>query len=101
MSNKRLVACTSTGCIEYAPERYRKYNIDFIRVHILFEDKEYIEGLDFDAEAFYKKLEGKDIDEICVDIVSFDFSISSDTRWTFDSLYEEAKKDLDSLELVD
>ena len=57
MSNKRLVACTSTGCIEYAPERYRKYNIDFIRVHILFEDKEYIEGLDFDAEAFYKKLE--------------------------------------------
>lgn len=57
MSNKRLVACTSTGCIEYAPERYRKYNIDFIRVHILFEGKEYIEGLDFDAEAFYKKLE--------------------------------------------
>ena len=57
MSNKRLVACTSTGCIEYAPERYRKYDIDFIRVHILFEDKEYIEGLDFDAEAFYKKLE--------------------------------------------
>ena len=57
MSNKRLVACTSTGCIEYAPERYRKYDIDFIRVHILFEGKEYIEGLDFDAEAFYKKLE--------------------------------------------
>ena len=57
MSNKRLVACTSTGCIEYAPERYRKYDIDFIRVHILFEGKEYIEGLDFDAEGFYKKLE--------------------------------------------
>lgn len=51
--------------------------------------------------AFNKKLEGKDIDEICIDIVSFDFSTSSDTRWTFDSLYEEAKKDIDSMELVD
>ncbi len=57
MSNKRLVACTSTGCIEYAPERYKKYDIDIIRVHILFEGKEYLEGLDFDVVEFYKKLE--------------------------------------------
>lgn len=50
---------------------------------------------------FNKKLEGKDRDKICIDIVSFDFSTSPDTRWTFDSLYEEAKKDIDSIELVD
>ena len=57
MAIKRKVMCTSTGCIEYAPERYRKYDIDIIRVHVNFQGKEYLEGLDLDPVAFYKELE--------------------------------------------
>ena len=54
---KTKVMCTSTGCIEYAPERYRKMGIDIIRVHVLFEGKEYLEGLDLDPVDFYDRLE--------------------------------------------
>ncbi len=54
---KRGVMCTSTGCIEYAPERYRKYDIDIIRIHVLFQGKEYLEGYDLDPVDFYKELE--------------------------------------------
>lgn len=54
---KRRVMCTSTGCIEYAPERYRDLGIDIIRVHVFFEGKEYLEGLDLDPVAFYDRLE--------------------------------------------
>ena len=57
MENKRKVMCTSTGCIEYAPERYRKYDIDIIRIHVNFQGKEYLEGLDLDPVEFYKELE--------------------------------------------
>ena len=57
MDNKRLVMCTSTGCIEYAPERYHTRNIDIIRVHLHFQGKEYLEGPDFDADKFYQELE--------------------------------------------
>ena len=57
MGNKRLVMCTSTGCIEYAPKRYRDYNIDIIRVHVHFKGKEYLEGPDLDPVAFYRELE--------------------------------------------
>ena len=28
MLGKRKVMCTSTGCLDYAPERYKKYDID-------------------------------------------------------------------------
>ena len=54
---KTKIMCTSTGCIEYAPERYRKMGIDIIRVHVLFEGKEYLEGLDLDPVDFYDRLE--------------------------------------------
>ena len=58
METKRKVFCTSTGCIEYAPERYKKYNIGIIRIHVNFKGKEYLEGFDLDPVAFYKELEG-------------------------------------------
>ena len=51
------IMCTSTGCIEYAPERYHNLGIDIIRVHIFFEGKEYLEGIDLDPAEFYAKLE--------------------------------------------
>ncbi|MBQ7387388.1 MAG: DegV family protein [Clostridia bacterium] len=54
---KRRVMCTSTGCIEYAPERYRELDIDIIRIHVYFEGKDYLEGLDLDPKEFYNRLE--------------------------------------------
>ena len=51
------IMCTSTGCIEYAPERYRNLGIDIIRVHIIFEGEEYLEGMGISPEEFYDKLE--------------------------------------------
>ena len=57
MASKIKVMCTSTGCIEYAPERYRGYDIDIIRIHVNFKGKEYLEGPDLDPVAFYQELE--------------------------------------------
>ena len=51
------ILCTSTGCIEYAPERYRNMGIDIIRVHVFFEGEEYLEGIGLDPVEFYDKLE--------------------------------------------
>ena len=51
------IMCTSTGCIENAPERYRNLGIDIVRLSVLFEGKEYTEGLDLDPDEFYAKLE--------------------------------------------
>ncbi len=49
--------CTSTGCIEYAPERYRKHNIEIIRIYVHFKGEEYLEGLNLDPVKFYEELE--------------------------------------------
>ena len=57
MQSKIKVMCTSTGCIEYAPERYRSLDIDIIRIHVNFKGKEYLEGPDLDPVAFYRELE--------------------------------------------
>jgi DegV family protein with EDD domain len=54
---KIKIMCTSTGCIEYAPERYKNLGIDIIRVHVHFDGKEYLEGFDLDPAEFYEKLE--------------------------------------------
>lgn len=55
--SKIKIMCTSTGCIEYAPERYRALDIEIIRIHMYFEGREYLEGLDLDPVDFYNKLE--------------------------------------------
>lgn len=57
---KIKVMCTSTGCLEYAPERYRDLGIDIIRIHIFFNGKEYLEGIDLDPVDFYAQLETLD-----------------------------------------
>ena len=54
---KIKIMCTSTGCIEYAPERYRNLGIDIIRVHLFFNGKEYLEGPELDPHEFYRQLE--------------------------------------------
>lgn len=56
-TNKRIVMCTSTGCIEYAPERYHNLGIDIIRVHLSFKGKEYLDGYDLDPVDLYKQME--------------------------------------------
>lgn len=55
--SKIKIMCTSTGCIEYAPERYQQLGIDIIRIHVFFNGKEYREGLDLDPVDFYNQLE--------------------------------------------
>jgi len=55
--SKIKIMCTSTGCIEYAPERYHNLGIDIIRVHVLFNGRDYKEGLDLDPVEFYQQLE--------------------------------------------
>ena len=55
MSTK--IICTSSGCIEFAPERYRNLGIDIIRLHVIFEGHDYLEGFDLDNDKFYSKLE--------------------------------------------
>ena len=57
MEIKRKVMCTSTGCIEYAPDRYKDLGIDIIRVHVHFNGNEYLDGLDLDPVDFYNQLE--------------------------------------------
>ncbi len=54
---KTKVFCTSTGCLEYAPKRYQEMGIGIIRIHVLFEGKEYLEGIGLDPVEFYEKLE--------------------------------------------
>ena len=54
---KIKIMCTSTGCIEYAPERYRNLGIGIIRIHIFFNGKEYLEGIGLDPVDFYRELE--------------------------------------------
>lgn len=58
MMSKIKIACTSTGCIDYAPERYRNLGIDILRIHVFFNGKEYREGVDLNPVEFYSQLEG-------------------------------------------
>ena len=55
--SKIKIMCTSTGCIDYAPERYKKLGVEIIRIHVIYDGKEYKEGLDLDPVAFYNYLE--------------------------------------------
>lgn len=55
--SKIKIMCTSTGCIDYAPERYKSLGIDIIRIHVFFNGKEYREGDDLDPVEFYRQLE--------------------------------------------
>lgn len=55
--SKIKIMCTSTGCIDYAPDRYKNLGIEIIRIHVIYDGKEYKEGLDLDPVAFYDYLE--------------------------------------------
>ena len=55
--SKIKIVCTSTGCLEYAPERYRNLGIDILRIHLTFEGVEYLEGPELDPVKFYERME--------------------------------------------
>ena len=55
--SKIKIMCTSTGCIDYAPERYKNLGIEIIRIHVIYNGNEYKEGLDLDPVDFYNYLE--------------------------------------------
>ena len=55
--SKIKIMCTSTGCIDYAPDRYKSLGIDIIRLHVFFNGKDYREGCDLDPVDFYRQLE--------------------------------------------
>ena len=54
---KIKVMCTSSGCIEEAPERYQNLGIDILRHHIYFEGEHLTEGDNLDIPKFYERLE--------------------------------------------
>ena len=56
--DKIKIVCTSTGCLEYGPEKdHILEKIDIIRIHMNFMNKEYLEGIGFEPEEFYKIME--------------------------------------------
>jgi DegV family protein with EDD domain len=92
MEIKRKVVCTSTGCIEYAPERYRQLGIDIIRIHVLFKGKEYLEGLDLDPDAFYKELET--LEDPKNNLPRTAMPTEEEIKARFDRAYEEGCKEV-------
>ena len=89
---KRKVVCTSTGCIEYAPERYKQLGIDIIRIHVLFKGKEYLEGLDLDPDAFYQELET--LEDPKNNLPKTAMPTEDEIKACFDKAYEEGCKEV-------
>lgn len=92
MEAKRKVMCTSTGCIEYAPDRYKDLGIDIIRVHVHFNGKEYLDGLDIDPVDFYKELETLDDPKNNLPYTSM--PTREEIVAHFDKAYEEGYKEV-------
>ena len=80
--SKIKIMCTSTGCIDYAPERYRNMGIEIIRVRVYFNGKEYKEGLDLDPVEFYRQLET--IEDPKNNLPSTNIPATEDIRTCFD-----------------
>lgn len=53
---KVKIVCTSSGAVQFAPERYQKYDIDIVSLHIAFKGVERLEA-EIDPQEFYSQLE--------------------------------------------
>jgi len=53
---KVKILCTSSGAVQFAPERYQKYDIEIVSLHIAFKGVERLEA-DIDPQEFYQQLE--------------------------------------------
>ncbi len=92
MELKRKIMCTSTGCIENAPERYHNLGIDIIRIHVLFKGKEYLEGLDLDPDVFYRELET--LEDPKNNLPRTAMPTGEEIKAHFDRAYEEGCKEV-------
>ena len=92
MENKRYVLCTSTGCLEYGPERYKKYDIGIIRVRLTFLGVEYEEGPDLDPVKFYEQQET--IENPKDNLPKTAIPDAAKVRAQFDKLYEDGYNEL-------
>ncbi len=92
MENKRYVMCTSTGCLEYGPERYKKYDIGIIRVRLTFLGVEYEEGPDLDPVKFYEQQET--IENPKDNLPRTAIPDAAKVRAQFDKLYEDGYNEL-------
>ena len=92
MEIKRKVMCTSTGCIEYAPDRYKDLDIDIIRIHVHFNGNEYLDGMDIDPVEFYKELETLDDPKNNLPYTSM--PTREEIIAHFDKAYEEGYKEV-------
>ncbi|MBR2723825.1 MAG: DegV family protein [Ruminococcus sp.] len=90
--SKIKIVCTSTGCIEYAPERYREMDIEIIRILVHFNGKEYKEGIGLDPVEFYNFLET--VEDPKSNLPHTDMPNTEDIRAAFDKAiadgYDEA-----------
>lgn len=101
---------------EGTPEENQKIMKNFVAAGVEIDtlldmtfDKDYLKNNYSSLESgvagmrvsFYRTLEDKDMRELCVEVVSFDFSTSSGTRWTFDSLYEAIKDQVEDIEIAE
>lgn len=90
--SKIKIMCTSTGCIEYAPQRYRDMDIEIIRVLVYFNGKEYKEGIGLDPVEFYDFLET--VEDPKSNLPHTDMPATEDIRAAFDKAiadgYDEA-----------
>ncbi len=85
--SKIKIMCTSTGCIEYAPERYRNMDIEIIRVQVYWGGKEYREGIGLDPVEFYNELET--IEDPKSNLPHTDMPKSEDILAAYDKAVEE------------
>lgn len=104
---KIKVANTSTGCLDYYHE---EHDIDIIRIKLIYEDKELLDGLDIKADEFYSKLRNEpnwipktsqpSIGEVVLyfeDLINkgytdvFITTLSSHLSGTYNSIYQASK----------
>ena len=85
--SKIKIMCTSTGCIDYAPERYQQLGIEILRIHVIYGGKEYKEGLDLDPVAFYQYLET--LEDPKKNLPSTAMPDTEDIRAAFDKAIDE------------
>ncbi|MBR5645231.1 MAG: DegV family protein [Treponema sp.] len=92
MADKRFVLVTSTGCIEWAPERYKRDDIGIIRVRLTFKGVEYEEGPSLDPVKFYQEQET--IENPKDNLPSTAIPNMEKVRKQFDELYEKGYREL-------
>ena len=92
MADKRFVLVTSTGCIEWAPARYKRDDIGIIRVRLTFKGVEYEEGPQLDPVKFYQEQET--IENPKDNLPSTAIPNMEKVRKQFDELYEKGYREL-------